>query len=379
MMMMSIFERSTQSILLMQVIVSLAYWSTTTIAAFTPSYSYSSYRQQFKPSSLVIPLNSNKQPFFADEVVTSSSTTTTTTTTIQPTQQQQQQTQQQQDIFNEANDALTSVGWSAPMTAEELSSNDPFVQRINESIQKESGVSLDELLNPAKVVNLERDLVNLRAQLASLTGNTLVTDFVDVTTSEVDNGGGGPEAEKVRKQIEKKERDLNMERRAVFRGWLKNVFLGQAILSLGLSWVMVNDPYVLFGSFDWFRNTRSMDVSIQVLGFWWWWLFIVPSLRSRRPKGFEKKALDIAFVGTPAVSLLAPVATKDTVVIWLVNFAVVVGAYGFAYLTYNQDQEEGDDDGGGSSSDGGKNTPSWLKFVYKSLDFGSGRERGARS
>jgi hypothetical protein len=258
------------------------------------------------------------------------------------------------------------------MTAEELTSDDPFVQRINDAIQKESGVSLEELLNPAKVVNLERDLVNLRAELAVLTGNTQVTDFVGVTTSEVDNGGGGQEADRVRKLIEKKEKDLNMERRAVFRGWLKNVFLGQAILSLGLSWVMVNDPNILFGQFDWFRNTRSMDVSIQVLGFWWWWLFIVPSLRSRRPKGFEKKALDIAFVGTPAISLLAPVATKDTVAIWLANLVVVVGAYAFAYLTYNQDGEQDDGDGGG-------NTPSWLKFVYKSLDFGSGRERGARN
>ena len=37
------------------------------------------------------------------------------------------------------------------MLEEELTSNDPFVQRINEQIQRESGVDLDELLNPAKV------------------------------------------------------------------------------------------------------------------------------------------------------------------------------------------------------------------------------------
>jgi len=55
---------------------------------------------------------------------------------------------------------------------------------------------------------------------------------------------------------------------------------------------------------------------IRVLGFWWWWLFVVPSLRSRRPKGAEKKALDIAFLGTPLISLIAPAATKDTAVIW---------------------------------------------------------------
>ncbi len=112
---------------------------------------------------------------------------------------------------------------------------------------------------------------------------------------------------------------------------------------------------------------NESDVSIQVLGFWWWWLFIVPSLRSRRPKGFEKNALDIAFVGTPAISLLAPIATKDTAIIWIANFLVVAGAYGFSYLTYDEN-DNGDD----------SKQPEWLKFVMKSLDFGVGKERGAR-
>lgn len=110
------------------------------------------------------------------------------------------------------------------------------------------------------------------------------------------------------------------------------------------------------------------DVSIQVLGFWWWWLFIVPSLRSRRPTGAEKKALDIAFLGTPLISIIAPIATKDEGLIWFANFAVVAGAYAFSFLTYDEDD---------SDSEKGKD-PEWLKFVYKSLDFGSGRERGAR-
>ena len=89
------------------------------------------------------------------------------------------------------------------MTNSELTSDDPFVRRINEAIQQESGVDLDELLNPAKVVNLERDLVNLRAQLASLTGNE-VEDVIGLSTEDVDNGGGGEEADKLRKSIGKK-------------------------------------------------------------------------------------------------------------------------------------------------------------------------------
>ena len=56
--------------------------------------------------------------------------------------------------LQEANDALTSVGWAgvAPMQGDgEMTSEDPFVQQIDESIMKEMGVGLDQLLNPAKV------------------------------------------------------------------------------------------------------------------------------------------------------------------------------------------------------------------------------------
>ncbi len=59
--------------------------------------------------------------------------------------------EQKEEILNEASEALTSVGWSAPMAGDELTSDDPFVQKINAQIQEESGVNLDELLNPAKV------------------------------------------------------------------------------------------------------------------------------------------------------------------------------------------------------------------------------------
>ena len=68
---------------------------------------------------------------------------------------------QSREILDEASDALTSVGWSAPMLEEALTSDDPFVKRINEEIQKESGVNLDELLNPAKVrlLGQEREII----------------------------------------------------------------------------------------------------------------------------------------------------------------------------------------------------------------------------
>eukprot|EP00586_Coscinodiscus_wailesii_P017532 CAMPEP_0172497966 /NCGR_PEP_ID=MMETSP1066-20121228/107592_1 /TAXON_ID=671091 /ORGANISM="Coscinodiscus wailesii, Strain CCMP2513" /LENGTH=270 /DNA_ID=CAMNT_0013271019 /DNA_START=285 /DNA_END=1097 /DNA_ORIENTATION=+ len=269
--------------------------------------------------------------------------------------------------MDEASDALTSVGWATPIDDGEMTSEDPFVKRIDAQIRTDTGVGLDELLNPAKVVNLERDLYNLRTELASLTGVEISTSVLDMSTEECDGGGGGESADGVRTKIEKKEKDLLIERRAVFRGWLKNVFLGQAILSFVLSWFMATNPAVVFGGFGWF-DQYGLDMPIRVLGFWWWWLFIVPSLRSRRPMGLEKKALDIAFLGTPLISLIAPVATKDTAIIWFANLAVVAGSYGYAFLLADEDSDDTEN----------KKQPEWLKFVYKSLDFGTGKERGAR-
>jgi hypothetical protein len=160
------------------------------------------------------------------------------------------------DIQDDVNEALASVGWARPMDDGEMTSDDPFVRRIDAEIQKDFGVSLDELLNPAKVVNLERDLYNLRTELASLTGKVMQDDNMFSLTEECDGGGGGEQADAIRATIQKKETSLTTERRAVFRGWLKNVFLGQAILSLGLSWVMATNPGVLFGGNDWYSSLQ---------------------------------------------------------------------------------------------------------------------------
>ena len=171
------------------------------------------------------------------------------------------------EILNDANDALTSVGWAPPREDGEMTSDDPFVQRINAGIQRDVGVDLDELLNPAKVGNLERDLYNLRLELASLTGVELddaTKSTAALTTEQCDGTGGGTEADAVRARIEKKEKDLIIERRSVFRGWLKNVFLVQAILSFGLSWVMATNPESLFGQFGWF-NSYNMYVHNTIL------------------------------------------------------------------------------------------------------------------
>jgi hypothetical protein len=121
-----------------------------------------------------------------------------------------------------------------------------LIERVNREVLEESGVELEQLINPSKVVNLERDLINLNAELEAATDSA--------------------SREKIEKTIEKKKSTLAVEKRAVFRGWLKNLFVGQSVLAAVGSYAIVA---------DWVES----PLAVHALGFWMWWLFIVPSLR----------------------------------------------------------------------------------------------------
>ena len=158
-------------------------------------------------------------------------------------------------------------------------------------------------------------------------------------------------------KLEKVSKQLYSEKRTVFRGWLKAVFVGQALIAVVLGGVAAFDAF----------PTVTIDLSLRALGFWSFWLFIIPSLRARRPKGWEKFALDIAFLGSPIVTIGAPFLTKDPALIWGANLALLTGVYAFAYAF--------------GRTDGGEQLGKSLGGVSNALsavDFGTGQERGIR-
>ncbi|GMH92581.1 hypothetical protein TrVE_jg14105 [Triparma verrucosa] len=279
------------------------------------------------------------------------------------------------ETTEEADDVLSKNGWGGLFAPEEpeneeLMSDSPFVLAIDEEISELNSISdgLAGLLNPAKCVNLEQQIVGLKMDIMELTKEAVEEDWLVVRSmSEEEYDDPAVSTEELvalREKLEAANKKLYIEKRTVFRGWLKDIFLVQAILSFVLSGVMVFSPETLFGGFGWYNDPKlNMEISIEVLGFWWWWLFIIPSLRSRRPQGLEKQALDYAFLTTPLASLVMPVITRNCGVIWGVDFAVVLACYAVAF------------GGGGGGEIKKEGLAGW---IFKSLDFGSGKERGLR-
>ena len=251
-----------------------------------------------------------------------------------------------------------AVGALRSDQTEQVFDDDPLVMRITAEVNAlNGGAGLDALLNPAKLINTERDLVDLRARRDA-----------------------GDASDDLAKQIASKEAVAYVEKRAVMRDWLKTLFRGQAYVTVVLSLLMVYDVVPFFS---------PLDLSVRVLGFWSWWLFTVPSLRSIKPlKTPEKRALDAAFLATLVGSLLAPFATKDPAAIWWIDAAIVGACYAYGYLapedTTGGAAADDDDDlfdakAAGGAGAFGQQLWRTAKWAGRALDVGGGQERGARS
>lgn len=220
-----------------------------------------------------------------------------------------------------------------PLATEEGDVDPALVARMDDEVFELTGVGLEDLLNPSKVVNLERQRLLLGAEIEAC-------------------ADGAARAE-LQAKLEKAEAQLYSEKRTVFKGWLKAVFVGQAGLAIVLGGLAA------FDAFPWWE----LDLSIRALGFWSYWLFVIPSLRARRPRGWEKKALNAAFLGSPLVTIGAPFLTKAPEAIWAANLALLAGCYAYGFAT---GRGEGAEEAGGFTG------------ALGALDFGSGQERGVR-
>mmetsp|Transcript_37665 Transcript_37665/g.92574 ORF Transcript_37665/g.92574 Transcript_37665/m.92574 type:complete len:360 (-) Transcript_37665:183-1262(-) len=280
-------------------------------------------------------------------------------------------------VSKEAGDALASVGWADASEEEgvterlsidsvQRSDVEALVQRavdaetfaddrskqmfiadtreqlvrelVRREVRADLGCELEDLLNPIKVVSLETKILAAEQEIAQ--------------------GADAERSQRLLDDIDKYRADLAVEKRAIMKDWLKMLFRGQAVLSLLVGGYMANNPEV--------------SVAFRALGFWTIWLFTIPSLRAVKPLGYpslnisanmEKKALNLAFVLTPLLTLLLPVFTKDTAVIFWADVATVAACYAL-YVA------KGDDPDGGDGVE--------IKGVLRYLDYGTGRERGAR-
>lgn len=94
-----------------------------------------------------------------------------------------------------------------------------LIERVQREVFEETGSELEDLINPSKVISLERELVALSAELDK--------------TSELQARAS------IEAKMMKKRDVLVIEKRAVMRSWLKNLFVAQSVLALCVSGVLV--------------------------------------------------------------------------------------------------------------------------------------------
>mmetsp|Transcript_8921 Transcript_8921/g.17970 ORF Transcript_8921/g.17970 Transcript_8921/m.17970 type:complete len:270 (-) Transcript_8921:1314-2123(-) len=202
------------------------------------------------------------------------------------------------------------------------------------------GIELDQLMNPEKVVKMEKKVRRKRDELERMR-----KDEVGQTGEDGEGVLAKAEAELI--QLEK---DLNSEKRFVMQQWLKRLFWYQGLFCVAVG------GFLSWGQVPGFQG--ELPLVSRALGFWLVWMFTIPSLRARKPVKAEKQALNVAFLMIPVLNLLLPTVTKDTFIIWVINVLVLLGCYG--YYGWKEDTE--------ASASGIQ-----IRGVLRFLDWGSWR------
>jgi hypothetical protein len=221
---------------------------------------------------------------------------------------------------------------------------DPVAARVRAELAAD-GINLDELLNAGNVVNLSRKL--------------------DALSIELEAAGAGAGQELLAK-VDAIEKKLAVEKRQVMQGWLKKLFLGQALAFIVAGGLLSNNvvPFV-----------DNVPLVGQALGFWSTWLFTIPALRARKGTSkAEKSALNIAFIATPLLNVAMPFATKNCGAIWAadVGLLAVVYVYFGALFTATSSSANDDDDDNDSTGTPLKEK-SRIAGALKYLDWGAWR------
>mmetsp|Transcript_6304 Transcript_6304/g.10462 ORF Transcript_6304/g.10462 Transcript_6304/m.10462 type:complete len:312 (-) Transcript_6304:55-990(-) len=217
---------------------------------------------------------------------------------------------------------------------EEQDQDQFYARQLAEEVMEEQGVDLEQLMSPMKAIRLYKEVAEKTEQIANVD---------DMSTRAL-----------LQEELETALAKLAIEKRSVMREELKQVFLIQSLLSIGISGMLATNH---------FPGYPDLPVSAQALGFWTIWLFTIPSLRARKPAPVEKEALNIAFLLTPVLNIAIPFVAKDPGLIWLANVVAIAASYAYAFLAIDEE----------SARESGLK----IQGAARWLDWGSGQERGA--
>lgn len=248
---------------------------------------------------------------------------------------------------------------------EEVSGDDPIVLELERRLRTMNGnsaLTLDMVLNPGTIVNAEREVILLRAELSA--------------TPDEDT----ERRKELEDKIEQKQMKIVNEMRQVMTDNLKLEFLLQAALSVPAFASMCYGTFPFVPDLRWLGiNRLGVKLALCLFGVWGIWLVTVPALRARKPGGpyglryEEKRALDVSFLILPFVCFLTPFLSKDPTVTFWASVAVVLACYAWSFVT----PLEAEAASRGVEGDG--DLPEPVRWALKALDFGTGAERGARA
>lgn len=249
---------------------------------------------------------------------------------------------------------------------EEISGDDPIVKDLEERMRKlnaNNDLTLDMVLNPGTIVNTERDIIMLRAELAA------TPDEKAERRKELED------------KIEAKQMKVVNEMRQVMTDGLKLEFLIQGLLNIPFCALLTYDLFPFVPDLSGLGLTEeAVRLILRIYGAWGVWLVTIPALRARKPGGpygmgyEEKRALDVSFLLVPFALLITPFISKSPAATLWASVLVLAAIYVWSFNTPLSEEARAPRRGVGGSQDA--TLPEPIMWTIRALDFGTGQERG---